>query len=135
MMKKGLFVLVMVAAFAVAAVPALAGKIDHFPQQATEGFYRGQTIEYLDFGPIKVKAGNKVAPIWAVTNGVNDQYNIIDVVPGQTAYTPLWAVKLVTWKSSATPRLLTSAAAVRNALSGGEATLKNAGIVVNCPVI
>lgn len=134
-MKKLLLVLASAGALAVSAVPALAGTIHHFPQQATEGFFRGQTIEYLDFGPIKLKAGNKVAPIWAVTNGVEGQYNIVDVVPGQKAYTPLWGVQLVTWKSSATPRLLTSAAAVRKAVAAGEATLKKPGIVVNCPVI
>jgi hypothetical protein len=70
-----------------------------------------------------------------VTNGVEDQYNIVDVVPGQKGYTPLWGVKLVTWKDGATARKLTSAAAVRKALSAGEVTLKDAGIVVNCPVI
>ena len=134
-MKKVLAVLVLAGALGLVAGPALGDSIRHFQQQATEGFYRGQTIEYLDFGPVKLKPGNKVAPIWSVTNGVEDQYNIIDVVPGQKGYTPLWDVNLVTWKNGATPRKLTSAAAVRKALSAGEVTIKGAGVVVNCPLI
>ena len=134
-MKKVLAVLVLAGALGLVAGPAMGDSIRHFQQQATEGFYRGQTIEYLDFGPVKLKPGNKVAPIWSVTNGVEDQYNIIDVVPGQKGYTPLWDVNLVTWKNGATPRKLTSAAAVRKALSAGEVTIKGAGVVVNCPLI
>ncbi len=134
-MKKALLVLVAAGALGLAAAPAMADSIHHFPQQATEGFYRGQTIEYLDFGPVKLKPGNKVAPIWAVTNGVDGQYNIIDVVPGQKGYTPLWDVMLVTWKDGATKRMLTSASAVRKALAAGDVTMKRPGIVVNCPLI
>ena len=134
-MKKALLVLAVAGALGLVAAPAMADSIRHFPQQATEGFYRGQVIEYLDFGPVKLKPGNKVAPLWSVTNGVDDQYNIIDVVPGLTGYSPLWAVNLVTWKDGVTPRKLTSAAAVRKALSAGQVTMKAAGIVVNCPLI
>jgi hypothetical protein len=133
--KRALLVLVLAGAVGLVAAPAMADSIRHFPQTATEGFYRGQTIEYLDFGPVSLKPGNKVAPLWSVTNGVEDQYNIIDVVPGQKGYTPLWDVTLVTWKSDATPRKLMSAAAVRKALAAGAVSLKHAGLVVNCPVI
>ena len=134
-MKKALFALVLAGVLAFVAVPAWADSIHHFRQAATEGFYRGQTIEYLDFGPVKLKLGNKVAPLWSVTNGVQGQYNIVDVVPGQSGYSPLWSVTLLTWKSGATPRLLTSAADARKALAAGEVTGKKPGIVVNCPVI
>jgi hypothetical protein len=133
--KKGLLVLALAGALGLAAAPAMADSIRHFPQTATEGFYRGQTIEYLDFGPVKLKPGNKVAPLWSVTNGVQGQYNIVDVVPGQSGYSPLWSVTLLTWKSAVTPRLLTSAAAARKALAAGDVSAKRPGIVVNCPVI
>jgi hypothetical protein len=133
--KKALLVVAVAGVLGLAAAPAMGDSIRHFPQQATEGFYRGETIEYLDFGPVKVKPGNKLAPIWSVTNGVDDQYNIVDVVPGQKGYTPLWEVSLVTWKEGVTPRKLTSAAAVRKAISAGEATVKKPGVIVNCPLI
>jgi hypothetical protein len=133
--KKALLVLAVAGALGLAAAPAMGDTIRHFPQQATEGFYRGQVVEYLDFGPVKLRPGNAVAPIWSVTNGVEGQYNVIDVVPGQKGYTPLWDVNLVTWKAGAKARLLTSAAAVRKALAAGEVSMKKAGVVVNCPLI
>jgi hypothetical protein len=133
--KKVLLLLATACALGLVTAPAMADAIHHFPQKATEGFYRGQTIEYLDFGPVKLKPGNKLADLWSITNGVEGQSNIVDVVPGRKGYTPLWDVNLVTWKASAARRLLTSAAAVRKALSAGEVTTKPAGMVVNCPVI
>ena len=68
-----------------AALPAIAaddGKVKRFAQAGPLGFYRGATVAYLDFGPVKLARGNKVAPIWAFTNGANSQRNIIDTVPG-----------------------------------------------------
>lgn len=122
---------------ALLALPALAatGPVNTYAQKVTLGFFRGQTISYLDFGPVKLAAGNKVAPIWAVTNGADGQVNIIDTVPGRKDYTPLWSVRLVTWKDGVTPRVLKSAAAVKKAQAAGEVTLKSPGIVVNCPVL
>ena len=130
-------VAVVAVAGALAALPALAatGPLNTYAQKVTLGFFRGQTISYLDFGPVKLAAGNKVAPIWAVTNGAEGQANIIDTVPGRKDYTPLWSVRLVTWKDGVTPRVLKSAAAVKKAVAAGEATIKSPGIVVNCPVL
>lgn len=125
------------------AVPQLAGaqsepvstSVTHFAQPTTLGYYRGKTIEYYDLGPVKLKAGNKVAPIWAFTNGANGQFNIIDTVPGQKSYTPLWGVRLVTWKDGVTPRVLRSKNAVDKAVKAGDVTVKAMPIVVNCPVL
>ncbi len=119
------------------AVPALAadGPVEQFQQSVTLGFYRGKVISYLDFGPVKLAKGNNVAPIWVVTNGVDAQRNVIDTVPGRSDYTPLWAVRMVTWKSSATPRVLRSKQAVLAAVQAGQVTIKAAPVVVNCPVL
>src|SRR5919198_481548 len=132
-MKKILAVLVVSASVAIAAaVPAAAagGLVKTFSQNVTLGFYRGQVISYLDFGPVKLGSGNKVAPIWVVTNGANGQRNIIDTVPGQKNYTPLWAVRMVTWKSGVNAHVLRSAAAVRSAQQAGDVTVKAAPLVV-----
>jgi hypothetical protein len=106
-----------------------------FGQKQTTGFHRGSTIAYYDLGPVKLAAGNKVAPIWAFTNGASGQKNVIDVVPGQRGYTPLWQVSMVTWAESATPRVLRSAAAVRAAAAAGDVTIRRTATVVNCPLI
>ena len=119
------------------ALPALAadGPVKTFSQNVTLGFYRGELISYLDFGPVKLEASNKTAPIWAFTNGDDGQRNIVDTVPGRADYTPLWAVRMVTWKSGADIRVLRSAAAVARAQKAGELTIRPMPIVVNCPVL
>jgi hypothetical protein len=104
-------------------------------QPAVAGFFRGRTIRYFDFGPIKLKPGNKLAPIWAFTNGAPGQRNIVDTVPGRANYSPLWRVQMVTWAEGVTPRILRSAAEVRSASAGGELTIERTTMVVNCPVL
>jgi hypothetical protein len=84
---------------------------------------------------VKLKPGNKTAPIWAFTNGDDGQRNVIDTVPGRADYTPLWAVRMVTWKAGAEVRVLRSAAAVARAQRAGEVTVRPMPIVVNCPVL
>jgi hypothetical protein len=136
---KRILVAGVVAALAavVLALPALAadGPVKTFSQDVTLGFYRGQVVSYLDFGPVKLRPGNKTAPIWAFTNGHENQRNVIDTVPGRRDYSPLWAVRLVTWKDGANVRALRSAAAVMRAQRAGELTVRAMPIVVNCPVL
>jgi len=119
------------------ALPALAadGPVKTFSQDVTLGFYRGEVVSYLDFGPVKLRPGNETAPIWAFTNGDPGQRNIIDTVPGRKDYTPLWSVRLVSWKDGADVRALRSAAAVSRAQKAGELTIRAMPIVVNCPVL
>ncbi len=137
-MRKALALAAVVATATIAwALPALAadGPVKTFSQDVTLGFYRGQVVSYLDFGPVKLKPGNKTAPIWGFTNGDEGQRNVIDTVPGQKSYTPLWAVRLVTWKDGADVRILRSAAAIRAAQRAGDVTIRAMPIVVNCPVL
>ena len=125
-------VTLLVVALAVASPAAARGPAK---QPVTPGFYRGQSVGYFDFGPIKLKPGNTLAPIWAVTNGASGQHNIIDVVPGQHGYSPLWQVNMVTFKSGVTPRLLRSKSDVDAAVKAGDVTVKQTSAVVNCPVL
>jgi hypothetical protein len=115
-----------------------------FDQKPAKGFFRGGGVRYLDEGPIQLAkdaAGHylsDVDPIWAVTNGVTGQRNIIDNVPNLNNpddYTPLWQVITVTWRPGATPRLLTSAVAVSAAAGAGLVDLVATDTVVNCPVL
>jgi hypothetical protein len=104
-------------------------------QPVVPGFYDGKTVRYYNFGPIKLRTGNKLAPIWTFTNGAAGQHNIIDVVPGEKSYTPLWQVIKVTWAAGKTPRVLKSADEVKKAETDGEVTLSTTSTVVNCPVL
>jgi hypothetical protein len=130
----------LVPASAVAASTARENATEHavkrFTNQKTvSGFYKGKAVKYLDLGPVKLKPGNKVAPIWVVENGAAGQGNIIDVAPGDAGYTPLWKVVMVKFADGATPRVLKSAAEVKAAQAAGDVSLKQTGIVVNCPVL
>jgi hypothetical protein len=118
------------AAAQAAPTAAITGK-----KTVTPGFYRGQTVSYFDFGPIRLKAGNKLAPIWTVTNGVTGQHNIIDAVPGQAGYSPLWQLNKVTFKAGVSPRPLRSAADVIHAEQNGDVTIEKTATVVNCPIL
>lgn len=135
---------IIVLAIGAIAVAALAGTamashtVTHgsvAKKPITSGFYRGRTIGYYDFGPIKLKRGNKLAPIWTVTNGVRAQHNIVDTVPGRPDYTPLWQVSKVTFKPGVSHRLLRSRADVEAAKSRGDVTIVPTNTVVNCPVL
>ena len=108
-----------------------------FGQKRITGFSAGRAIHYYDLGPVTVRPGNDVAPLYAVTNGVAGQHNVAGdtIAPGQTAYPALWAITKVTWKSGATPRLLTSYAAITRAAAAGQVTLAKTSLVVNCPLI
>lgn len=137
-MNRIVALLAVLASVALASVlPAAAadGPVKTYSQDVTLGFFRGQVISYLDFGPVKLARGNKIAPIWAFSNGHENQRNVIDTVPGRRDYTPLWAVRMVTWRSSASARVLKSAAAIRAAQQSGQVTIASAPIVVNCPVL
>ena len=87
---------------------------------------RGRQIVYLDFGPIELEAGNKIAPLWTFTNGAKGQVNIVDTAPGRRDYSPLWSVNAVTWKDGGAARVLRSAAAVRRAQAAGKVAIKPA---------
>jgi hypothetical protein len=129
-MKRSFLLVLAVFAFAVPATAATPAK-----QPVVSGFYQGRTITYYDFGPIKLKPGNKLAPLWAVTNGASGQHNIVNTVPGQAEYSPLWQINMVTFKTGTTPHLLKSKADVDAAVKAGEVTVTSTETVVNCPVL
>jgi hypothetical protein len=118
-----------------AVLPAAGFAAAPLKQPVVTGFYRGHQVSYFDFGPIKLKPGNKLAPIWTVTNGAAGQHNIVDTVPGASGYSPLWLVSKVTFKAGVTPRLLKSKADVDAAVRNGDVTVTQTSTVVNCPVL
>lgn len=106
-----------------------------FGQTRHAGFARGKLIHYYELGVVNIAPGNEVLPIWTFTNGVDGQRNIADVVPGTTAYPPLWAVIEVTWKPGAERRLIRSFETLQQARRAGAVTLKRTSMIVNCPFV
>ena len=88
-----------------------------------------------EFGKLVVGAPPSAGVIWTVTNGVRGQHNIVDTVPGQDDYTPLWQVNKVTFKAGVTVHLLRSRNDVEAARKDGEVTIVASTTVVNCPVL
>jgi hypothetical protein len=137
MMRRIAVLLALCTVGAAAALPALAadGPVQQFRHDVTLGFYRGDVVSYLDFGPVKLARGNRVAPLWVVTNCVEAQRNIVGTVPGRRGCSPLWAVRTVTWTTGATPRVLRSKAGVLTAQRAGEVAVRAMPTVLNRPVL
>jgi len=82
-----------------------------------------------------------LANVYVFTNGIKDggplkyQPDVFDEPPGTPGYSPLRALNLVTWKSGSTPRVLKSAAEVKEVEAKGEVTITRPGVVVNMPML
>lgn len=107
-----------------------------------DGWYRGEAVRYYDFGMNSPVSGGTVAtaPIWVLITGVDasgmpifveGQHNIVDAIPGDTAYSDLWQVQMVTVPEDYAPDSITSAAGIEDA----EFEVTVTDMFVNCPVI
>jgi hypothetical protein len=82
-----------------------------------------------------------LAELYLFTNGVEGpnpfgfQGNVLDSVPGDKGYSPLWRVYAVTWTDTSAARLLKSAEQVLAAQKAGELTVKRTPLVKNSPVV
>lgn len=82
-----------------------------------------------------------LAEAYVFTNGVKGggpfgfQADIFDSVPGEPGYSPLRAVKLVTWNPGAAARELRSLEEVKTAEAKGEVMITRPGAVVNMPML
>jgi len=106
------------------------------------GWYRDARVRYYDFGMNTPSSGGRVsvAPIYAFITGmdgngdpvfVDGQHNVVDVVPGDSGYSDLWEVHLVTVPAGYQADSLRSAADVE--ASGYEMMVP--GLFVNCPIV
>jgi hypothetical protein len=84
-----------------------------------------------------------IGNLWIFKNGVKGsgfmgfQANVVDSIPGDPNYTPLWKVSIVEWKTSSgiTPTILGSDDAIAQAASKGQITITPTKVVVNCPIL
>jgi len=63
------------------------------------------------------------------------QITVFGSEPGEKDYNPLWAEVWVTWKSGVKPVVLTSDNQINALAAKGKLTVKNAGIVLNAPIL
>ena len=75
------------------------------------------------------------APIWAFVDGdgnaVDDQLNVVDVIPGDPGYNDLWQVVLVTVPDDYVANTITS----REELEAAGYRQTTTAMLVNCPVV
>jgi len=85
--------------------------------------------------------GDALANIFEFKNGVKGsgpegfQSNVVDSIPGEDKYSPLWRVNFVTWKDPTKATELKSDDDIAGAQKNGLVTVEASKIVVNCPII
>lgn len=105
-------------------------------QQPVElAFFADRAVPYWNFGAIRLRSGNRLGSIWLFPNGPRGQLAVVDAIPGQKTYSALLRVFRATWASSASPRILRSAAAVARARAAGELRVAGTTTVLNAPVL
>ena len=60
---------------------------------------------------------------------------MVEAVPGQKTYSALVRLQRATWAGNATPRILRSAAAVKQARAAGELRIRPTSTILNAPVL
>lgn len=82
-----------------------------------------------------------LAEVYVFTNGIKGagpfefQPDVFDSPPGTEGYRPLRRLNLVTWKNAGAARELKTAAEVREAITKGELTVAQPGVVINMPML
>lgn len=160
-MKKLVLALLALAAAAALAVGATARTLRTPP--LVGGFAHGKAVNYLltdvsakkDAAALSKATGYPVtfvpqlarvpesalAKLYLFTNGVKGpnpfgfQANVLDTVPGDQGYSPLWRVYAVTWKAASQARLLKSEEQVLAAQQAAELRVKRTPLVKNSPVV
>ncbi len=81
------------------------------------------------------------ANIYLFKNGIKGeglmdfQPQVVDSIPGDARYSPLWQVNIVEWKDPSSATVLGSEDDVLAAESNGKVTVEPTHIIVNCPII
>jgi len=130
-------------AAATTAPAATAGSGEANELKLVTGWYREAEVKYYDFGantPLTEGNSIAVAPIYAFITGMDadgnpmfleGQHNIVSVKPGDSGYSDLWRVNLVTVGADYEPD---SVKAVADVMSGGFDVMET-DIFVNCPIV
>jgi hypothetical protein len=103
------------------------------------GNFTGSPVNYEP----NLTKSQDIGNLWIFKNGVKGpgfmgfQASVVDSIPGDAHYTPLWKVNLVEWKMTGgtTPTILGSDDAIAQAASKGQITITPTKVVVNCPIL
>jgi hypothetical protein len=99
---------------------------------ADETFARQAGLVYVPRVSTVLKSGDH-ADYYVFTNGAGGQRPVASTMPGRDDYTPAFRLSRVIF--TGTPRVLNSAAAIRDAASSGRVKIVETKIVVNYPFV
>ena len=96
----------------------------------------------VTFAPALAKSpDSSLAQIYIFKNGIKGtgvlgfQPNVVDSIPTDSKYSPLWKINFVEWKDQSTATVLGSDDDIQNAANQGKVTITQSKVVVNCPII
>jgi hypothetical protein len=101
------------------------------------GNFTGSLVNYEP----NLTKSQDIGQLWIFKNGVKGpglmgfQTNVLNSIPGDPHYTPLWKVNIVEWKTTSTPTILGSDDIIANAVKKGQITVTPTNVVINCPVV
>src|SRR6266487_2450191 len=101
------------------------------------GNFTGSTVNYEP----NLTKSQDIGELWVFKNGVKGpglmgfQTNVLNSIPGDPHYTPLWKVNIVEWKTTSTPTILGSDDIIANAVKKGQITVTPTNVVINCPIV
>ena len=101
------------------------------------GNFTGSPVNYEP----NLTKSQDIGQLWIFKNGVKGpglmgfQTNVLNSIPGDPHYTPLWKVNIVEWKTTSTPTILGSDDIIANAVRKGQITVTPTNVVINCPVV
>jgi len=103
------------------------------------GNFTGSPVNYEP----NLTKSQDIGNLWIFKNGVKGpgfmdfQASVVDSIPGDPGYTPLWKVSIVEWKTGVgvTPTILGSDDAIAQAASKGQITITPTKVIVNCPIL
>ena len=110
--------------------------------KSVANLFTNQTGFNVNYAPLLSKSPEgSFAHFFVFKNGVKGdgplgfQNSVADAQPGEAAYSPLWKLNFVEWKSGMTPRVLKSDTEVADSANKGEVTITQSEIIVNCPFV
>ncbi len=96
----------------------------------------------VTFAPTLAKTPDAaLGKIYVFKNGVNGsgvlgfQPNVVDSIPTDPNYSPIWKINFVEWKDPTNATVLGSDDNIADAVTKGQVTVTATNVVVNCPIV
>ena len=139
-----------IAATAYAASGPAMGPAARIARPAFHGYYDGHKDTYLNTDvsskaearamhvnySAKIGTVKGLPEIYLVQGrAAPGQLAIFASEPGESNYSPLWDETILTWKSGATPTLITSDTQIDKIEKTGKLSERDQHVVLNCPII